>query len=385
MVNQDPQNNLVRNENTQKPGILDAVSFSQQSAQLRTFNPQGVIMDYLGKLNERERQILICRYGLSDGQTLTLETIGQKMSLTRERVRQIEKDALKKLKTITPPQSFESGVDLLFQIIEENGNAMRQDKIFDSVLVSQNNELGRMGILFMLSVSPRFHMMKETSNVNSAFSLQGFDPQLFEQATSSAEEILEANGRPMPKSELFSKIAARLANQNLSEDAIESYLAISKKVNKNPYEEWGLKSSLEINPKDVGDKAFLVLEHLKKPEHYVKITELINKSKFDSRVAQKETVHNELIKDKRFVLVGRGIYALAVWGYKSGVVADIIEQILRDAGTPLGKDEIIEKVLGQRLVKRNTIIVGLSNKKRFGKISDGKYIITPKDVPKLGV
>ena len=87
-----------------------------------------------------------------------------------------------------------------------------------------------------------------------------------------------------------------------------------------------------------------------------------------------QTVHNELIKDDRFVLVGRGVYALSEWGYSPGEVKDVICDILEKDG-PLSKDEIIERVFTQRLVKKNTIVQNLSNKKRFARSNDGKYTL----------
>ena len=136
---------------------------------------------------------------------------------------------------------------------------------------------------------------------------------------------------------------------------------------------WGLSTSKQIVPKDVGDKAYLVLKEHGKPEHYSTITEMINKAAFDNRTAYKETVHNELIKDRRFILIGRGIYALDEWGFKPGVVSDVIKEILSEAGKPLPKDKIIEAVLKRRQVKKNTILVGLSNKKLFRKVDKNLY------------
>jgi RNA polymerase primary sigma factor len=52
----------------------------------------------LGDLTEREQEILRLRYGFMDGSEYTLEMIGNKLKLTRERIRQIEKEALSKLK-----------------------------------------------------------------------------------------------------------------------------------------------------------------------------------------------------------------------------------------------------------------------------------------------
>ncbi len=51
----------------------------------------------LEELNYREREILRLRYGLADGYAYTLEEVGQIFSVTRERVRQIEAKAVRKL------------------------------------------------------------------------------------------------------------------------------------------------------------------------------------------------------------------------------------------------------------------------------------------------
>src|SRR5581483_1645768 len=111
--------------------------------------------------------------------------------------------------------------------------------------------------------------------------------------------------------------------EHLSDKVILNYLELTIEIEKNVFGHWGLALWKEVKPKDVGDKAYLVMKHHKKPEHYSVITEMINKAKFDQRSAYKETVHNELIKDPRFILIGRGIYALSEWGYKPGVVSDV--------------------------------------------------------------
>ena len=91
-----------------------------------------------------------------------------------------------------------------------------------------------------------------------------------------------------------------------------------------------------------------------------------------SKKAHIATTHNELIKDPRFVLVGRGLYALSEWGYINGIVKDVITKILDKSG-PLTKKEIVEKVMKERYVKENTILVNLQNSKNFKKEKDGKY------------
>jgi DNA-directed RNA polymerase delta subunit len=87
------------------------------------------------------------------------------------------------------------------------------------------------------------------------------------------------------------------------------------------------------------------------------------------------TIHNELIKDSRFVLVGRGIYALEEWGYGIGTVKDVILKILKESKNPLKKQEVLKKVSKQRIVKDNTIFLNLQNQKYFSKDSKGRYTV----------
>lgn len=357
--------------------ILDTVSFSQAAETLRTFNPQSTILEFLENLSPREKQVLVARYGLEDGESQTLEIIGKKLNLTRERIRQIEKDSLSKLGPHRLPENLSRGVDLIFKIIEDRGNAARETQILDSVLPANNNAVSRQGVLFILNLLPQFNLLKETPGFYQSWYLTGFDMELLKNITDRIKEILKQKEQAISTQDLMGQIRSGAGEEieNLSDEAIESYISMAKHLDKNPFGQWGLSGWSEIHPKDVGDKAHLVLAHHGQPEHYSKITELINKQGFDNRTAHKESVHNELIKDSRFVLVGRGIYALKEWGYQPGIVAEIIEGIMLKAARPLGRDEIIEELMKQRMVKKNTIIVGLANRKRFRKTADNKYTI----------
>ncbi len=156
---------------------------------------------------------------------------------------------------------------------------------------------------------------------------------------------------------------------------INSYLIISKKINQNILGEWGLSNWNTVSPKRMGDKAYLVLKKSGKPLHFTEITNLINQSGFDKKTAYPATIHNELILDDRYVLVGRGIYALKEWGYQPGTVIDIVLDILSKSPTPLTKEEIIKKVLEQRMVRKSTILLALTAKEKIKKLPDGTYTL----------
>jgi RNA polymerase primary sigma factor len=57
------------------------------------------LFEVLARLNDRERRVLQLRFGLEDGHNWTLEEVGRELSVTRERIRQIEVKALRKLRT----------------------------------------------------------------------------------------------------------------------------------------------------------------------------------------------------------------------------------------------------------------------------------------------
>ncbi|NDE68292.1 hypothetical protein EB052_01660, partial [bacterium] len=150
------------------------------------------------------------------------------------------------------------------------------------------------------------------------------------------------------------------------------WLKLSKRIGKNAIGEWGVAHSPNIKTKGMRDYAFLVIRKHGSPIHFREVAKQIGV--VFKKKAHVATTHNELIKDPRFVLVGRGLYALSEWGYMSGVVKDVIKKILEKHGA-LTKEEIIDKVLKERYVKENTIMVNLQNQKHFRKDKDNKYNI----------
>jgi len=65
-----------------------------------------MISAWLEKLTENEKNVVILRFGLEDGDPMTLEKIGEEFGVTRERIRQIESSALKKLRYIITRESL---------------------------------------------------------------------------------------------------------------------------------------------------------------------------------------------------------------------------------------------------------------------------------------
>lgn len=358
--------------------ILDKIMGSQTQSNLSQFEPLSLVGTLLATLKERDRQILDYRFGLEGMEIETLEAIGKRYNLTRERVRQIEKDSLSHLQKKKLPE-LDAALQLIFDTIVEHGNIMSEEYLMQTVLVNKSDEREQRAIRFLLSLGDQFRTLKETPHLYESWYIVGFDLAKLEEVIKQLTAILEKHSAVVTQDELFGKFKQTEYYQQhqteLTERVLRSYINISRAIQINPFGETGLKHWSEVKPRDVGDKAYLILKHHGKPEHYSAITKMINEHKFDGRTAYQETVHNELIKDDRFVLVGRGIYALSEWGYKKGVVADVIREVMKSFGRPLSRDEIISEVLKRRQVKRNTILVGLSNRKNFVKIGKDKYFL----------
>ena len=138
---------------------------------------------------------------------------------------------------------------------------------------------------------------------------------------------------------------------------------------------WGLAKWPAVNPKNIRDKIFVILESKKEPMHFSDIAKEIKESNFKRKNVTIQAIHNELIKDSRFILIGRGIYALSAWGYKKGTISEIIKSILEKSSAPMTREEIVKQVLKVRKVKETTILLNLQNKKLFKKVDKNSYTL----------
>lgn len=362
--------------------ILDRVLQSQQTVALERFEPVEIVNELLKQLSPKEADVIRRRFGLSQEQPETLERIGQMYKVTRERVRQIERWAIKRLIGSASAKQLLKSLDVLLQqLLEENGGLMLEDDLYEHLLThSSGTTQARAAVQFLLDELMSDKVTRQQSrDLKPYWKLKLLPASELLPTIRTAEEIIRHHGKPMDRAALFAAIQSTPLWQQrpaeLTETAVFSYLSVSKLVERNPFGEWGLRGWGSIVPKRMNDKILLVLRKHGKPMHYLDITKRINEIGFDDRQAYPPTVHNELILSQDYVLVGRGIYALREWGYKPGVVADVLREILKGSLKPMTRDELVAKVLEQRVVKRNTIHLALTNKNVFKKLPDGRYAL----------
>ena len=336
------------------------------------FKPKQVTKRLLSVLSPRARDVVIKRYGLDEsGKRLTLEGIGKKYSITRERVRQIENHAIINIRKSKDYQKERPAFDQLREYIESLGGVVSEEDLLNHASkekVTQNH------VHFMLVIGEEFTKEKEGEDFKHRWHV---DKQLAEKIHISLKKLYSNLGDDELVLEAdmidsFLEYVKDVNDKYKSEEVIKRWLSLSRKIDKNPLGEWGKTGSSNVTAKGMRDYAFLVIRKHGSPIHFKEVAKAI--TQYFNKKAHVATTHNELIKDPRFVLVGRGLYALAEWGYLSGVVKDVIKTVLEKNG-PLSKEKVIEKVLKERYVKENTILVNLQNPKFFKKDKEGKYHI----------
>lgn len=339
-----------------------------------TFKPNIVTKNLTSGLKDRTRDIVLYRYGLGDlPKRQTLEAIGQKYGITRERVRQIENYAIDSIKKSSAFGATRDNFSELKDIFEKKGIIVSENEILN--YLSEKNPLWKNHIHFLLVLGDEFSKLKEDDEFNHRWTTDiDYAEKVHEALRKFHKEIKE--DELVPEKEIissFKKQAESIVGGDINKDDIlRSWLNLSKIVSSNPLGEWSLSSSPYIRPRGVRDLIFLVLRKEGSPLHFNEVTQKI--VNYFARIAHPATVHNELIKDERFVLVGRGLYALNEWGYKPGTVRDIIKEIIKSNG-PLIKDEVVKAVLKERHVKESTIFVNLQNNNYFKRNKEGKYVI----------
>ena len=329
-------------------------------------------MSELKALRPKEALVVESRFGLKADQT-TLAKIGRDLNLSRERVRQIEKEALKKL-SVNIVKNHQKEIEGIIAEFNKSGGLITKkeaSKIILSHKNHQNNSENKALDLFIYLL-PQIDLIERHQAINDTWVMNDVNKGDMIKILKNWTNYLSQNKKPQkidlllkkqPDSNKY-KISFLLSLPKVSREIIETYTG-----------ELALSNWPEYNPKTVRDKIYYVLKKNQSPMHFAEITRAIKQEEFDQKKVVTATVHNELISDKRFVLVGRGIYALAEWGYSEGTVKDIIKKILKKAGGAMDLVDIYKEVLKQRMVRKNTVLINLQTQKIFKKIGNNKYIL----------
>lgn len=328
-----------------------------------------------GSLNvieqDREKEIISRRFGLN-GNRETLEQIGEMLSITRERVRQLEKAILIHLQISAEENQIPelaAAEKILVRNLTEMGRVAKLDLLADKVYGRATTPSERAGINFIATFAKSLTVVEENDSYNAAVGIAEYgDALAIRKRVDEIVEIIKKNKEPMTLDQLDNVLNYEHPDHIKAIASISKLLATLNGM-------WGLSKWPAVNPRNIRDKIFVILEAHKEPLHFSDIAKEIKESNFKRKNVTIQAIHNELIKDPRFVLIGRGIYALSSWGYKKGTISEIIVGILEKAEKPMTREEIVKQVLKTRKVKETTILLNLQNKKLFKKIDKNSYTL----------
>ena len=347
---------------------------------LKSIFPYKIVTESLKKLKPNEKRVICGRFGI-DQNRQTLSAIGKELNLSRERIRQVEKEALKHLaKSIAEKEK--GSIDALILAFEKSGGITSHDKIVEKYLNQtfrgDLNQFNALNLIF--TIIPQIKKIEKTKELEASWILSTLTKEELLVVINDWVNHLEKTKKPLSIDVL---VDANPAHKKYQITFLSELPSVSKKLIKTDSGYIGLSKWPEVNPKNVRDKIYFILKKEKTPMHFSLIAQKINEYGFSKKKVVQATVHNELIADHRFVLIGRGIYGLSEWGYKPGTVQDIITEVL-SGYTKMTVDEIVSAVSKQRTVKKNTILINLQTKPEFKKVGKDCYALK-KNIKKKSV
>ncbi|PIP28323.1 MAG: hypothetical protein COX29_01770 [Candidatus Moranbacteria bacterium CG23_combo_of_CG06-09_8_20_14_all_35_22] len=325
-----------------------------------------LLENLLSGLNSRSKEIIQRRFGLLNREEETLDKIGKRYNITRERVRQIIFEALKNISAKVASESFLKAEEKIIFTINKNNGIIPVSEIAKKFDLDGEKEIN--AIRFFVLCSEKIKEVQEKELFEKVWTISEDIISEIKSVLSEAQINISQENKLFTDEEILKLLLSIFPN--FSKEKILNFLGISAKIKKNKFGKWGMKNWAQVSPKGTKERVHLVLKEYKQPLHFTQIAQLIDKFELSKRKAHPQTVHNELIKDERFVLIGRGIYALKEWGYFEGTIQEVIKSILQEKNKPLKKEEIIEEVLKIRKVKKTTISINLNNIEMFERKSN---------------
>jgi len=341
-----------------------------------SFQPSKVTRSLRSGLSDRAGDVITSRYGLGGkDESETLESIGNRYDITRERVRQIESDALNQIRESDAYKEEQDTFSELEKLFHDLGVIIPENHFFEHI---SSRKSTHNHVYLLLDLEDSFTRERSSEHFHDRWHVDARVAGAIHSALENLHDELDLD-ELVSEEEMIARFVTHITDVPSDHDhhldnqeVLRRWLALSRKVDENPLGEWGHAESSNVRVKGVRDYAYLVIRKHGSPLHFREVTKEI-KNLFGKK-AHEATTHNELIKDDRFVLVGRGLYALEEWGYMTGVVWEVIEKIIKRYG-PMTRGEIIDKVLKERYVKPNTVVVNLQNEDNFIKTKDGTYTI----------
>ena len=346
---------MSRERSEEKNGEREGKGKSEKGLYVATFSR------FLHSVSPRLFAILSSRFGVSGKKPMTLDGIGRVYGITRERVRQIISGLLNDVRAKRYSAPLEEVSKKMEWTLKTHHGILSKEAFFRELSGNDEREWGALRF-FLAILSERFSIV-ESDALEVSVAAVSFSLREWEEVNTAAKNVFARLGHSLSEEEFLKQLSREKFSRAFSRKEFLDYLAVSKQVRRSAFGRWGLPSWGDIRPRGTRERAYLVANSKGVPLHFREIATLIDEYGLQKKgkKTHPQTVHNELIKDKRFVLVGRGTYALVEWGYTRGTVKEVISDIFRERNhESLSRKEIVDAVLKVRDVKESTILINLN-------------------------
>jgi len=159
-------------------------------------------------------------------------------------------------------------------------------------------------LAFLSGLCPDLSVIDDDDNYYHAVSISKvYDADKVKKLVEKLVAVVQKLGEPKPIEDVTKAAGMTDVKQAAALASVSKQLATLNG-------RWGLVKWPMVNPKNIRDKIYVILKENGKHMHFNQIAAAIKDSDFKRKDVTTQAIHNELIKDKRFVLIGRGIYAL---------------------------------------------------------------------------
>ncbi len=334
----------------------------------RDVNFSELMKRLLSLLTPKEKDIVERRFSLGGQSRETLDKIGKSYSITRERVRQIESVAIKKLARISMDPSMRMIHDLAHSILVEHGKIMSEDLLVSAMLKELKNpqEIDVNAVKLAMCVSDKLVKQDKNQFFRPFWRTEDVSLPEVKDLIKKIKSTLEKKQDVLDLSDLSAALSPLPAARVASALEIDWGFMVTENG-------WGLKAWRFINPRSIKDKIMVTLRDLEKPLHFKDIIHNVLNDFQAKKTVTPQAIHNELIRHDDFVLVGRGLYGLKEWGMTAGTVCDVIKTVLKEHGEPMKRQDIISEVLKKREIRLGTISLNLQKYPFFRRVGRAVY------------
>lgn len=280
------------------------------------------LKDILLYCKPKERLILVKKFGLDGGKEVALQRIGRDYDLSRERVRQIEAQALMRFRRlIVGNDTYMSVLEEGKKILEVHGGILGADTLAAKIINKNLFKFSKQELKLILISDFDITYLRRNRAIDKSFYIEPLYEDLLIKLTLFTLEYFKKRGESQDIYEFISLLKDEFSSETkevafLKNDLFYmSFFNVMREIRMFDGK-IGLKEFEDINPKTIKLKILYTMRRLNKPIHYQELPTKILEW-FPTEMTKVTTIHNELVKNNDiFVNLGIGTYGLKERGFQ---------------------------------------------------------------------